>query len=746
MSEITLGVVGYITPESQVIEVKYNELTTVEMQNLPYGHIKIQKVNKKTGEKVSGATFAIFESNGKTPAKAFKSSTDKTLVDAVITETPEGSGIYVCNYLPITATSGTKYVIKETSAPEGYILDNGSYTVTLDTADEVVPVSNNGTDQFKEDEYGYGQITKEWTAPVNPTSAEIIELEKNVYFTVKDVVTKEYLKVSGSNGSYTYAGTVGASVTDSAKFTLKNSKIIISELPTGKYTVTEYNNAPGYSPKTQSATLTVLRNQTGTVVFINERDTGVGQVIKHWTAPVSLTEEEIKELEKHISFTVKDKDNKYLIVSGNNGVYSYAGVQEEEARFVIKDSVFKIENLPTGTYIVTEYNSLENYSPKEQNVTVHVTKDSVESVEFMNDRDTGEAEIVKIWQTSASLSKEDVARLEKDVMFTVKDKDGRYFKVGTVKNGKYIFEGVQEEAAYFKLINSKIAIVNVPTGEYEVTEINNAPGYLPKTETVSISVTKNMSTRIEFTNKAITGNVEIIKVDEDYPAVKLTGAEFTIFEMDKKTVVGKLTEVEKGVYRYDGLLYGEYYLQETKAPEYFIRDVNFYYFQIVNDGETVNVTNTEIGKGTFINSPATGTIKVVKTAYDGKVAGIQFRITGTEYSTGKTYDKLFTTDEKGVIEVEFLRAGEYTVHEVENEELKKNYLLAEDQTVIISKPQNIQLVKMHNHKKPDNPDTGVELTVDTCLPVAMVCVAGTLVSGIVIVALDITRGRKRKQK
>ena len=331
-------------------------------------------------------------------------------------------------------------------------------------------------------------------------------------------------------------------------------------------------------------------------------------------------------------------------------------------------------------------------------------------------------------------------------MFTVKDKDGRYFKVGTVKNGKYIFEGVQEEAAYFKLINSKIAIVNVPTGEYEVTEINNAPGYLPKTETVSISVTKNMSTRIEFTNKAITGNVEIIKVDEDYPDVKLTGAEFTIFEMDKKTVVGKLTEAEKGVYRYDGLLYGEYYLQETKAPEYFIRDVNFYYFQIVNDGETVNVTNTEIGKGTFINSPATGTIKVVKTAYDGKISGIQFRITGTEYSTGKTYDKLFTTDEKGVIEVEFLRAGEYTVHEVENEELKKNYLLAEDQTVIISKPQNLQLVKMHNHKKPDNPDTGVELTVDTCLPVAMVCVAGTLVSGIVIVALDIARGRKRKHK
>ncbi|MBQ8790028.1 MAG: hypothetical protein IJZ51_01810, partial [Ruminiclostridium sp.] len=587
VSEITLGVVGYITPESQVIEVKYNELTTVEMQNLPYGHIKIQKVNKKTGEKVSGATFAIYESNGKTPAKAFKSATDKTLVDAVITETPEGSGIYVCNYLPITATSGTKYVIKETSAPEGYILDNGTYTVTLDTADEIVPVSNNGTDKFIEDEYGHAQIIKKWVAPAQPTEEEIRELEKQVYFTVQDA-QGNYLRVNGTDGNYTYSGIRDVE----ARFMLSDGKFSIAMLPTGTYTVTEYNNAPGYSPAIQEVTISVKRNQTAVAEFVNTRDTGTAEINKRWTAPVTPTEEEIKELEKHISFTVKNKDNKYLIVSGNNGVYSYAGAQEEEAFFTVTDSVFKIENLPTGTYIVTEYNSLENYSPKEQYVTVHVTKDSVESVEFINDRDTGEAEIVKIWQTSASLSKEDVARLEKDVMFTVKDKDGRYFKVGTVKNGKYIFEGVQEEAAYFKLINSKIAIVNVPTGEYEVTEINNAPGYLPKTETVSISVTKNMSTRIEFTNKAITGNVEIIKVDEDYPDVKLTGAEFTIFEMDKKTVVGKLTEVEKGVYRYDGLLYGEYYLQETKAPEYFVRDVNFYYFQIVNDGETVNVTNT----------------------------------------------------------------------------------------------------------------------------------------------------------
>lgn len=92
----------------------------------------------------------------------------------------------------------------------------------------------------------------------------------------------------------------------------------------------------------------------------------------------------------------------------------------------------------------------------------------------------------------------------------------------------------------------------------------------------------------------------------------MTGAIFTVYKSDKKTVVGTLKETETGVYSLEGLVYGEYYVQETKAPEYFVRDVNFYYFEIVNDGETVEVSNDELGKGTFINSPAKGEIKIVK--------------------------------------------------------------------------------------------------------------------------------------
>ncbi|MBP3921414.1 MAG: Cys-Gln thioester bond-forming surface protein, partial [Ruminiclostridium sp.] len=586
VTEITSGATaGYITPESQIIEISDNQLTNVAMENIPFGHIKIQKVNKKTGEKVSGATFAIYDENGNI-AKAFKSDTDKTLIDAVISESPAGSGIYVCNNLPITSESGTKYVIKETSAPEGYLIDGGSYTVTLDTADEVVPVSNNGTDQFEEDEYGYGQITKEWTAPVNPTSAEIIELEKNVYFTVKDVVTKEYLKVSGSNGSYTYAGTVGASVTDSAKFTLKNSKFVISKLPTGKYTVTEYNNAPGYSPKTQSATLTVQRNQTGTVAFINERDTGVGQVIKHWTAPVNPTAEEITELEKSVYFTVTDVDGNYLKISGNDGTYTYIGTQSTEAKFMLVNGKFEISDMPTGKYKVTEYNNAPGYSPKTQSVTIEVKKDETAKAEFTNDRDTGVGQVIKHWTAPVNPTAEEIAELEKSVYFTVTDVDGNYLKVSG-NNGTYTYIGTQSTEAKFMLVNGEFEISDMPTGKYKVTEYNNAPGYSPATQSVTIEVKKDETATASFTNDRDTGTAQIIK--KWTAPINPTAEEITELE---KSVYFTVTDIDgnylkvsgnNGAYTYIGtqtaeakfmLVNGKFEISDMPTGKYKVTEYN----------------------------------------------------------------------------------------------------------------------------------------------------------------------------
>ena len=734
--------VGYITPANQTIEVKSNATTTATFENKPFGHIVINKVDAKTGEKVTGATFGIYtDSTCKTVAKAYKSDTDSTLVNAEIIET--ATGVYTCNNLPISSATGTTYYVKELTAPEGYYLDTNAHAVTLKTANATVSVSNEiGKSDFNEYPYGHGAVTKDWkldNSTADMTADEIAqmkaELEKSLYFTVKDSNGK-YITATGADGVYTYNG----ENTTEFKYLLKNSTFTIAELPTGDYTITEYSTLLDYTIKSENPVkITVVRNQTATATFVNERDTGTGKVIKVWKQFDTMTAAEQTEIEKNVYFTVTDSNGAYLKVKESNGSYIYCGSQKTETKFVLKNGAFVIAELPTGEYTVTEYNNAKDYSPKQQTQKIKITKNTAAALTFTNIRDTGNASIVKKWTNPNGLTTAQKAELEKNVYFTVKNADGAYLKAVS-KNGKYVYNGSQTAEARFMLTNSKFELTELPTGKYTITEINNAEGYLPKTQVKTITVTKDATASAEFVNKVIVGNVTLTKVDEDYPENKLTGAVFTVYKSDKKTVVGTLKETETGVYSLEGLVYGEYYVQETKAPEYFVRDVNFYYFQIVNDGETVEVSNDELGKGTFINSPQKGEIKIVKTSYDNKVEGFSFEVTGKTY-TGQTFKKTYTTDKNGIIRINDLRAGEYTIHEVKDE-ASAGYLLPEDKQLTIDRDGAMLVAEMHNSKLPDNPPTGA--SEDSFTQTAVIIISTVMMSAAVVLAFPLSK-RKRKR-
>lgn len=858
VTEVKTGkTVGYITEESKDIEVKTDTVTTVNIENKPYANIVINKVDAKTGEKVSGATFGIYtDAECEIPAEAYTSATDDTLTDAVITESATGK--YTCNFLPIESKNGTTYYVKELIAPEGYYLDTNVHAVTLKTANATVSVNNEiGKSDFNEYPYGHGAVIKEWkldngTADMtadeiaqmkaelekslyftvkdsngkyitatgadgvytyngestsefkyvlqnstftiaelptgdytvtefstlsdytikseNPvkitvvrnqtatatfvnerdtgtgkvikvwkqfdtmTAAEQAEIEKNVYFTVTDS-NGAYLKVKESNGSYIYCGTQKTET----KFALKNGAFVIAELPTGDYTVTEYNNAKDYSPKQQTQKIKITKNTAAELTFTNVRDTGTGKIIKVWKQFDTMTATEQAEIENNVYFTVTDSNGAYLKVKGNSGSYIYCGSQKTETKFVLKNGTFAIAELPTGDYTVTEYNNAKDYSPKQQTQKIKITKNTAAVLTFTNIRDTGNASIVKKWTNPNGLTADQKAELEKNVYFTVKNADGAYLKAVS-KNGKYVYNGSQTAEARFMLTNGKFELTELPTGKYTITEINNAEGYLPKTQVKMITVTKDATASAEFVNKVIVGNVTLTKVDEDYPENKLTGAVFTVYKSDKKTVVGTMKETETGVYSLEGLVYGDYYVQETKAPEYFVRDVNFYYFQIVNDGETVEVSNDELGKGTFINSPQKGEIKIVKTSYDNKVEGIHFEVTGKTY-TGQTFKKTYTTDKNGIIRINDLRAGEYTIHEVKDE-ASAGYLLPEDKQLTIDRDGAKLVTEMHNSKLPDNPPTGA--SEDSFTQTAVIIISMVMMSTGIVLAFPLSK-RKRKR-
>ena len=744
VTEVKTGkTVGYITEESKDIEVKTDTVTTVNFENKPYANIVINKVDAKAGEKVSGATFGIYtDAECEIPAQAYTSATDDTLTDAVITESATGK--YTCNFLPIESKDGTTYYVKELIAPEGYYLDTNVHAVTLKTANATVSVNNEiGKSDFNEYPYGHGAVIKEWkldNGTADMTADEIAqmkaELEKSLYFTVKDSNGK-YITATGADGVYTYNG----ESTSEFKYVLQNSTFTIAELPTGDYTVTEFSTLSDYTIKSENPVkITVVRNQTATATFVNERDTGTGKVIKVWKQFDTMTAAEQAEIEKNVYFTVTDSNGAYLKVKESNGSYIYCGTQKTETKFALKNGAFVIAELPTGEYTVTEFNNAKDYSPKQQTQKIKITKNTAAVLTFTNIRDTGNASIIKKWTNPNGLTTAQKAELEKNVYFTVKNADGAYLKAVS-KNGKYVYNGSQTAEARFMLTNGKFELTELPTGKYTITEINNAEGYLPKTQVKTITVTKDATASAEFVNKVIVGNVTLTKVDDDYPENKLTGAIFTVYKSDKKTVVGTLKETETGVYSLEGLVYGEYYVQETKAPEYFVRDVNFYYFQIVNDGETVEVSNDELGKGTFINSPQKGEIKIVKTSYDNKVEGIHFEVTGKTY-TGQTFSKIYTTDKDGIIRINDLRAGEYNIHEVADD-ASAGYLLPDDKQLTIDRDGAMLVANMHNSKLPDNPPTG-GASEDSFTQTAAVIVSMVMMSAAVVLVFPLSK-RKRKR-
>lgn len=512
--------------------------------------------------------------------------------------------------------------------------------------------------------------------------------------------------------------------------------------PEGYYLDT---NVHAVTLQTANATVSV-NNEIGKSDF-NEYPYGHGAVIKEWkldNGTADMTADEIAqmkaELEKSLYFTVKDSNGKYITATGADGIYTYNGESTSEFKYVLKNSTFTIAELPTGDYTITEYSTLLDYTIKTENpVKITVVRNQTATATFVNERDTGNASIIKKWTNPNGLTTAQKAELEKNVYFTVKNADGAYLKAVS-KNGKYVYNGSQTAEARFMLTNGKFELAELPTGKYTITEINNAEGYLPKTQVKTITVTKDATASAEFVNKVIVGNVTLTKVDEDYPENKLTGAVFTVYKSDKKTVVGTLKETETGVYSLEGLVYGEYYVQETKAPEYFVRDVNFYYFQIVNDGETVEVSNDELGKGTFINSPAKGEIKIVKTSYDNKVEGIHFEVTGKTF-TGQPFSKIYTTDENGIIRINDLRAGEYTIHEVKDE-ASAGYLLPEDKQLTIDRDGAMLVANMHNSKLPDNPPTGA--SEDSFTQTAVIIISMVMMSAAVVLVFPLSK-RKRKR-
>ena len=278
--------------------------------------------------------------------------------------------------------------------------------------------------------------------------------------------------------------------------------------------------------------------------------------------------------------------------------------------------------------------------------------------------------------------------------------------------------------------NGSFSFENVPYGTWYVREIEQPTGFVLDETVYPVTIAEDKQVvEIEIVNEYVRGNIALTKVDAEYPDNKLTGVAFEVYrdsndngKLDEEDeLLGTLTEKEIGEYEMRNLLYGRYFVKETKAPEGFLLDTGVYEVFIDKDDTTYQVEN-KAGVG-FINEAMRGTLKIVKTSSDGNVKGFAFRITGAN-----GYDVTLETDENGEIVIEGLRIGEYTVSEVNNAASYMYILPADKQATVMT--DSITVVEMYNTLR-DTPKTGDSSNVGLWTALAGVSVLGIAACGII---------------
>ena len=78
---------------------------------------------------------------------------------------------------------------------------------------------------------------------------------------------------------------------------------------------------------------------------------------------------------------------------------------------------------------------------------------------------------------------------------------------------------------------------------------------------------RERSSKSRGRKRKILGSLQIIKMDDKDQTKRLAGAQFTLKDAKGNVVKEGITTDKSGTVKVDGLVPGEYTLEETKAPE-----------------------------------------------------------------------------------------------------------------------------------------------------------------------------------
>ena len=693
--------------------------------------IRIEKHDAETGKMIPAATVG-FQVRDK--------STGKLITQTVYYPTPVEITTYFTNeegwlMLPCELPHG-EYELIEVETCYGYVLDSEPVPFAVDGTQDVVVVEKHNMPQK-------GKITV----------TKIGEVWSSVSIN------------GGEDGSDTiYTPEYEAQVFAGAEYEIQAAEDIIT--PDGTLraakgdvvdTITTGADGRGSSKELYLGTYDVVETKAPVPMVLNPEArqvqlTYAGQEVPLTEANMSMHNERQKV---EIGLKKAMEQNETFGIGGNGeaanvefGLYASEDMKAEDGSKIPADGLIEIVPVSQDGYATVQTDlPLGSYYLKERATDSHYFL-SEEKYPIVFEYAGQELPLVEIKANQG----EDIANALIYGSISGKKTDDEGHALAGARIGLFASDTVEfiDETAIIAVISDEegaFRFDGVPYGSWIVREIAPPEGFVLSTELYEIEIgeaEQNISLVIE--NKAIYGNLHLRKIDKDNPERKLSEAVFEVYrdtngnkELDKEDVLlGIMEEISAGEYMMKDVRYGVVLVKEKIAPEGFLPDEKAYYVFIETDGETYEVENTD-GKG-FCNLAKQGGLKIVKTSSDGKKEGFSFRI------TGEGYDQTFQTDSNGVILIEKLRIGRYTVTEIEDN-MSVEYKRPAPVTVELVEGETLT-VKFHNEKeaKETKVTTDVPKTGDNSNPWLWIGLTAIGAGSLLAMCMRGVKSRKQKRK
>ena len=347
------------------------------------------------------------------------------------------------------------------------------------------------------------------------------------------------------------------------------------------------------------------------------------------------------------------------------------------------DGTIIVPNLKAGSYTVTELDVPDQYvQPKSQTVTVKANETA--TVSFSN--------VLKKWKATITKVDAETGAAQGDASLA-----------GAVYG---VYHGSDLIDQYTTNASGQFTTKEYVCGDnWYIQEISPSSGYLLDTTKYPVGAEPDKYTLehnqipIGVKEQAIKGKIQIHKQYETLEGMPKdeAAAEFQVYlksagSYDKAKASERDTIITSasGYAVTKNMPYGTYIVHQTKGGAG---------REFVDDFEVMISANNQTYSYELLNELKNGQLKIIKTSDDGKVEGIQFRVT----RLADNYSKVYTTDASGLILTETLPIFEdnegktkyqYRVEELDTKETF-GYALPDPQIVTLEEG-DIAEVNFHN--------------------------------------------------